>query len=101
MDKTSKLQDLDLLHYILKRPAMFSIFNIELFYVFFQGYLFGREETVLRDYFEYFNDYVKDKFSREYFDEFNYDRIIRLHSMNDSHSLELLNELTKEFEKIK
>lgn len=101
MDKTSKLQDLDLLHYILKRPAMFSIFNIELFYVFFQGYLFGREEKVLRDYFEYFNDYVKDKFSREYFDEFNYDRIIRLHSMNDSNSLELLNELTIEFEKIK
>ncbi len=95
-----KLEDLNLLHYVLKRPAMFSIHNIELFYVFFTGYLLGRDENILRDYLNNFNDFIINKFSKKHFEEFNYDRIIRLYSNDDAHSIELLKQLISEFEKV-
>lgn len=99
MGESIKIEDIKLLHYVLKRPKMFSIYSIELFYMFFSGYLIGKEQNDLKNYLDDFSQFVKNKYSSDFFEQFTYDRIIRLYSVDDSHSLILLKELIEEFEK--
>ncbi len=92
-----KTQNIDLVQLVAKRPAMFSIQNVESFFVFFKGYSIGKSDSIVMDFFDSFGDFIHKKFPEKCLRNISSERIIRLYSANDSHSLELLKSLIEEF----
>ncbi len=97
---SNKLENIDLLLYTLERPKLFSIHNVEGFFLFFSGYTIGKEDSQIHEFLSLFNTFIKKKCSKTLKD-IDSARIIRLYSADDSHSLELLKSWVEEFIDIK
>ena len=97
MGQDSKIENVDLILYSLRRPSLFSIQRVEDFYIFFKGYITAKEDLIVSDFLENFHQFVKNNFAEDCIKEYDCEKIIRLHSSNDSHSLELLNLWISEF----
>lgn len=94
-----KIENIELILYSLKRPSLFSIQKVEDFFIFFNGYVIAREDTITSDFLDKFYDYVKNNYCENCIKSYSCEKIIRLHSANDSHSLELLSFWINEFNK--
>ncbi|MFB9077050.1 hypothetical protein ACFFLS_03590 [Flavobacterium procerum] len=92
-----KTENIDLIQLVAKRPAMFSIHNVESFFVFFKGYSIGKNDSIVTDFFTSFDNFIHKKHPEKCLKNIDTEKIIRLYSANDSHSLELLNLLIDEF----
>ena len=97
MSDVSKIENIALILYSLKRPTLFSIQKVEDFYIFFNGYIAAKDDLIVADFLNNFSDFEKDKYSEHDLKNYDCHKIIRLHSANDSHSLELLNLWVSEF----
>ena len=97
MENNLKTENVDLIQFVLKRPSIFSISNVESFFIFFRGYSIGKSDSVVHDFFDSFSDFVHKKYPEECLRNIDSERIIRLYSANDSHSLERLRFLIEEF----
>ncbi|MDA6070184.1 hypothetical protein NJT12_11200 [Flavobacterium sp. AC] len=97
MESNLKTENIDLVQLVAKRPAMFSIQNVESFFVFFKGYSIGKSDSIVIDFFESFSNFVHKKHPEKCLKNIDSDRIIRLYSSNDSHSLERVRFLIEEF----
>lgn len=97
MDDDLKTEDIDLILYTLKRPTIFSIQKVEDFFLFFKGYIIGKDDAIVSDFLDNFNQFVKDNYAKKCIKQYGYERIIRLYSANDSNSLELLSLWINEF----
>lgn len=97
MEDNSIVENIDLIQYALKRPSIFSITNVESYFVFFKGYSIGKKDSVIFDFFESFAVFVYKKHSEECLRNIEVEKIIRLYSSNDSHSLKLLSIWVVEF----
>jgi hypothetical protein len=97
MENNTILENIDLIQYVSKRPAMFSIHNVESFFIFFRGYSIGKSDSIVYDFFESFGNFIHEKFAEDGLKNIDPERIIRLYSANDSYSLELLRNLIEEF----
>lgn len=97
MRNDSKIEDIDLIQFALKRPSIFSIQNVESFFVFFKGYSLGKSDSPVHDFFDSFDDFIHKKHPEKCFKNIDSGRIIRLYSADDSHSLKLLSSLIEEF----
>lgn len=97
MENNSKLENIDLIQFAAKRPAIFSIQNVESFFVFFRGYSLGKSDSPVHDFFDSFSDFIHKKHPEKCLRNIDSERIIRLYSANDSHSLERVRFLIEEF----
>ncbi|WP_409417377.1 hypothetical protein [Flavobacterium sp. PS2] len=97
MENNTILENIDLIQFVSKRPAMFSIDNVESFFIFFKGYSIGKSDSVVHDFFDSFRDFIHEKYAEDGLKDIDPERIIRLYSANDGHSLELLRILIEEF----
>lgn len=97
MKSDLKTENIDLILYVLKRPSIFSIQRVEDFFIFFKGYDIGKDNSIVSDFLDSFNLFVKNNYAEKCIKGYDSDKIIRLHSSNDFHSLELLNLWINEF----
>jgi len=97
MQNDSKIENIDLIQFALKRPSIFSIQNVESFFVFFKGYSLGKSDSPVHDFFDSFDEFIHKKHPEKCLRNIDSERIIRLYSANDTHSLELLRSLIEEF----
>lgn len=97
MESYLKTENIDLIQLVAKRPAIFSIQNVESFFIFFKGYSIGKNDSVVIDFFTSFGDFIHKKHPEKCLRNIDSDRIIRLYSANDSHSLERVRFLIEEF----
>lgn len=97
MSDKQEMENIELILYSLKRPSFFSIQKVEDFYLFFNGYCAGKNDSVLRDFLDNFHEYVKNNYAKECIKEYDCQKIVRLHSANDYNSLQLLNVWINEF----
>lgn len=92
-----KIENINLILYVLERPSLFSIQKVEDFYIFFKGYIIAKEDSIVRDFFDNFYFFVKSNYAEKCIKKYDCERIIRLYSSDDFHSLELLNLWIHEF----
>lgn len=90
-----KKEDLKTISIIIDKPGMFAINKVEDFYFFFLGYTFKDEHlsgVINHEFSKYVSEKLKfrDNNAKWY-------RIIRYHSTNDTHSLELFLDLFSDF----
>ncbi|MFC4476496.1 hypothetical protein [Flavobacterium chungangensis] len=97
MESDLKTENIELVQLVAKRPAMFSIQNVESFFVFFKGYSIGKSDSIVIDFFDSFGNFIHKKHPEKCLRNIDSERIIRLYSANDSHSLEYLRFLIEEF----
>ena len=97
MQSDFKIENIDLIQLVAKRPAIFSIQNVESFFIFFKGYSIGKNDSIVVDFFDSFSDFIHKKHPDKCLENIDSERIIRLYSANDSHSLERVRFLIEEF----
>ena len=79
--------------YVIDRPHMFRINNIEEFQIYLNGYIAGSKDGDLESFFNDFSDYIRNDFDfalGENYTAYNWCKILRFFSSTDVHSLELL-----------
>ncbi len=94
----SKDQIIDLIRMVLKRPAMFQVNRVEDLWLI----LFGYQHALTFESNVEINELLVDftKFINLCFEsttEYNWDKLIRLHSGSDSHSIQLFEQLFEQF----
>lgn len=89
---------IDFVNMILKRPAMYQVNKVEDLWLVMFGYQCSLSEganknigDMLLDFRKFVN---KDFDSKE---DFSWDKLVRLYSGSDSHSLELFNQVFSQF----
>lgn len=97
MENNLKTENIDLIQLVAKRPAIFSIQNVESFFVFFKGYSTAKDDSIVIDFFNSFSDFIHEKHPEKCLKNIEVDKVIRLYSANDSHSLKLLSIYIEEF----
>ena len=97
MNNDSKTENIELILYSLKRPSLFSIQKVEDFFIFFNGYIIAKDDTIVSDFLDNFYLFVKNNYAEKCIKGYDSGKIIRLHSSNDFHSLELLRLWITEF----
>ena len=58
--------------------------------MFFNDYIAPKDDLIVSDFLNNFNHFVKDNYCEHDLKNYDYNKIIQLHSANDSHSLELI-----------
>jgi hypothetical protein len=97
MDNHLKTENIELILFTLKRPSLFSIQKVEDFFIFFNGYVIAKNDPVVSDFLDDFHQFVKNNYAERSIKGYDCKKIIRLHSANDLHSLELLSLWINEF----
>jgi len=81
----------------MKRPAMYSVQNVEDLYLLSFGYLCGRNDLYLSDFMSDFRDFVNEECKVGKNKNHHWPRLIRFCSPNDAHSLERFRTLFDRF----
>ena len=97
MDNDLKTENIELILYSLKRPSLFAIQKVEDFFIFFNGYITAKDDSIVSDFLNNFHQFVKNNCAEKSIKNFDCQKVIRLYSANDLHSLELLSTWINEF----
>jgi hypothetical protein len=90
-----KLSGLELLLYVIKRHAMFDIHKVDDFYFFSLGYSWSNES--FKDFNSTFQEFIMKKYNNKIYKSYPWWRILKFHSVDDAHSLSILEKELHDF----
>ncbi|WP_281233461.1 hypothetical protein [Flavobacterium gelatinilyticum] len=97
MNQDLKVENIDLIVKVLERPSIFSVQKVEDFFLFFNGYKIARNDSVVSDFLDDFQTYIQNAHENESLKDYSSEKIIRICSANDLHSLQLLKSWINDF----